>query len=167
MAYALFVGSWAVLNSLVLVLVTPSSFPRLCVLAALSAGGWAATWTLGWAMIGDVVEVDEFKTDERREGLYFGVAQFIQKLATGAVLFAGGWILSLVGYAPKVEQSNTALLGIRLTLCLGVSLLLAAATALALLCPITKQKHDALRRAIGLRKEGQPFSTDEFEGLLG
>lgn len=165
-SYALFVGSWAILNSLMLVLV-PSSFPLLCVLVALSAGGWAATWTLGWAMISDVVEVDEFKTGERREGLYFGVTQFLQKLATGAVLFAGGSILSLVGYVPKAGQTETALFGIRLTLSLGVSILLGTAVVFALLFPITKKKHTALRRAIELRKEGQAFDTDEFADLLG
>ncbi len=118
-------------------------------------------------MIGDVVEVDEFKTGERREGVYFGVTQFIQKLGTAAVMFAGGLVLSLVGYVPKVEQSDTALLGIRLTLCVGVSLLLAAAVAFALLCPMTKKKHDALRHAIDLRREGRAFRKDEFEDLLG
>jgi GPH family glycoside/pentoside/hexuronide:cation symporter len=165
-AYAFFVGAWAAGYLLTLFFVTPGRFALFCALRVLTAGGWAAIWALGWAMISDVIEVDEFKTGRRREGLYFGVIQFLQKLSAGLVLAGGGLVLTLIGYVPNVEQSETSIMGIRLTFCLGVSFLLASSIFLAIMYPMTKAKHDALREAIGLKKEGREANLELIEDII-
>ena len=165
-AYALLLGFWVVGNLLVLFFVGRDDPLLFCLLGTLWGGGWVAVWALGWAMIGDVVEVDEFRTGERREGLYFGLIQFLQKFAAGLILLVGGGVLSAVGYIPNVEQTDGALLGIRLTLCLGVALLLCISIAFALLNPMTKERHDALRLAIAAKKAGREVSSIGFEEIV-
>jgi GPH family glycoside/pentoside/hexuronide:cation symporter len=165
-AYALFVASWALGYLATYVWVTPDRFALFCALRAFSAGGWAAMWALGWAMIADVTDVEEFQTGRRREGLYYGVVQFVQKCSAGLVALGGGLVLSGVGYVPDAEQSEIALLGIRLTFCIGVALLLAASIGLAIRYPITRRRHAALRDAIESRRRGHDVPAESLVDLL-
>jgi len=57
-------------------------------------------------MIPDVIEVDEFKTVQRREGLYFDLIAFGQKLGSAVTVWFIGIILSWVGYTPGATQST-------------------------------------------------------------
>jgi GPH family glycoside/pentoside/hexuronide:cation symporter len=166
-AYALFVSTWVLGYVLTYVCITPERFILFCALRALSSGGWAAMWALGWAMIGDVTDVDELHSGRRREGLYYGVIQFVQKCSAGLVALAGGLVLSFVGYVPDVAQTPTALLGIRLTYCLGVALLLVISIALALRYPLTRAKHAELRDAIERRSRGEAIDTARVADLFG
>jgi Na+/melibiose symporter-like transporter len=105
-------------------------------------------WALGWAMIADVTDVDELNTGRRREGLYYGIVQFIQKCSAGLVVMGGGVVLTGIGYVPDAGQTQSALLGIRLTYCVGVALLLGVSIAAAIRYPLTRERHTALLEAI-------------------
>ena len=51
----------------------------------------SAVWVVPASMIADVTDTDELATGLRREGIYFGIMNFGEKLAAGgALLFAGG-----------------------------------------------------------------------------
>ena len=41
-------------------------------------------------MLPDIIEHDELKTGQRREGSFYAIAAFFQKLGTGAALWADG-----------------------------------------------------------------------------
>ena len=60
----------------------------------LSGFGIATAYVIPWAMVADVVEVDEAETGQRREGSYYAFASFFQKLATGR-LRCGPWAQAL------------------------------------------------------------------------
>jgi Na+/melibiose symporter-like transporter len=94
------------------------------------------------------------------------LAQFVPKGSAGLVALGGGLVLSGVGYVPDVEQSGTALLGIRLTFCIGVALLLVASIALAIRYPITRTRHTALREAIESRRRGRDVRAESLVDLL-
>ena len=53
-------------------------------------------------MVPDVVEYDELRTGERREGSYYAFASFFQKLATGLAIWAMGQALAFSGYITPV-----------------------------------------------------------------
>ncbi len=72
----------------------------------------------------------------------------------------------MIGYVPNVEQSDTSIMGIRLTFCLGVPLLLASSIFLAIMYPMTKAKHDALRDAIELKKVGKEANLELIEDIV-
>ena len=63
----------------------------------MSAGIFAsAVWVVPAAMIADVTDTDELATGLRREGIYFGIMNFGEKIAAGgALLFAGGLLAVL------------------------------------------------------------------------
>ena len=51
----------------------------------------SAVWVVPASMIADVTDTDDLATGLRREGIYFGIMNFGEKLAAGgALLFAGG-----------------------------------------------------------------------------
>jgi Na+/melibiose symporter-like transporter len=51
----------------------------------------SAVWVVPASMIADVTDIDELATGLRREGIYFGIMNFGEKIAAGgALLFAGG-----------------------------------------------------------------------------
>jgi len=62
----------------------------------------------------DIIDWDEAETGERKEGTYFAAWNFVQKSASGLAVLISGAMLSLTGFEPNIEQSDTALFGIRL-----------------------------------------------------
>jgi Na+/melibiose symporter-like transporter len=57
----------------------------------------SAVWVVPAAMIADVADTDELATGMRREGIYFGIMNFGEKIAAGGALFLAGSLLSLLG----------------------------------------------------------------------
>jgi len=60
--------------------------------------------TLGQAIKADVIDYDEYMTGERKEGSYFAVWAFVQKLAVGLMIGLVGFLLSLAGYVENTDQ---------------------------------------------------------------
>jgi len=46
----------------------------------------SAIWVLGPSMVADVADSDELRTGLRREGIYFGIWNFGEKIAAGGAL---------------------------------------------------------------------------------
>ena len=103
--------------------------------------GFSAQWVLPWSILPDVIEYDELLTNERREGMYYGVRGFIGKLSDALGLFVAGWILNLFGYVPDAAQSAKALLGIRLFFGPVPALLVFLSLPLLIWFPITRKTH--------------------------
>jgi GPH family glycoside/pentoside/hexuronide:cation symporter len=122
---------------------------------AIVAGiGFSANWVFPWAMVPDVVEYDRVETGEHRGGMYYGVWGLAVKVSEALGITATGWVLQLYGYAPNVEQSTRALLGIRLFF--GPVPLICFALALPLLIwfPITRASHAEMRKRLAEREAG-------------
>lgn len=81
------------------------------IFASFSLGGLAV---LQWSMFPDTADHSEWKTGRRATGLLMAASLFSIKfgLALGGTIL--GWLLSLYGFQPNVEQTEQALLGIRL-----------------------------------------------------
>ncbi len=148
------------------IVIRPGQVAFMYSLSFIGALAAAAAYQLLWAMLPDVVEVDEFKTGKRREGLYYGVYLFTTKLASAIALFIVGQILELIGYTPGIEQSSSTLLGIRILFGPGVGGLLAISAVITVFFPITRRRHKALLEAIEARRTGMPWNEEEFKELL-
>lgn len=98
--------SWLVVL-LAISAVRPDQLVLAYLLAALSGSGIATAYVLPWAMIPDIIEVDQELTGERREGSYYAFASFFQKLATGAAIWGLGQALALTGYITPVTGQAT------------------------------------------------------------
>jgi Na+/melibiose symporter-like transporter len=55
----------------------------------------SAYWVLPPSMVADVTDVDQLATGRRREGIFFGIMNFGEKIAAGGALFLAGQLLSL------------------------------------------------------------------------
>ncbi len=118
------------------------------------------------AMIADSVEVDEFKTGQRREGLYFSVASFVQKIAIAFVLWGSGVVLERAGYVAGAEQGITAIMAIKALVSWTPAVMIATSIIFALLNSMTKEKHAALLEAIELKKAGEEYDIKPIRDLV-
>jgi GPH family glycoside/pentoside/hexuronide:cation symporter len=126
------------------------------VLAALAGSGIATAYVIPWAMVPDIIEVDQAETGQRREGSYYAFASFFQKLATAAALWALGLALALSGYvtpetdpnAPLPVQPSEAVDAIRLFIGPVPACLLIVAIIFAWRYPISRERHRALRHQL-------------------
>ena len=65
------------------------------------------------ALLADVIDADERRTGERKEGVYSAAMTLVLKLGTSIATAASGVVLTAAGFAPNVEQSAASLAGIR------------------------------------------------------
>jgi GPH family glycoside/pentoside/hexuronide:cation symporter len=75
---------------------------------------YAPAVPLLWTMIADSADYGEWKTGRRATGLYFSAAVFAQKAGWGIGAAVAGWILALSQFVPNIEQTDTAITGIKL-----------------------------------------------------
>jgi GPH family glycoside/pentoside/hexuronide:cation symporter len=75
---------------------------------------YAPAVPLLWTMIADAADFGEWKTGRRATGLYFSAAVFAQKAGWGIGAAVAGWILAISQFVPNVEQTDTAITGIKL-----------------------------------------------------
>ena len=152
---------WGSLSWIVVLLgiyaLRPDQLGMAYALAALSGSGIATAYVLPWAMVPDVVEFDEARTGQRREGSYYAFASFFQKLATGAALWMMGMALARTGYitpqagAPIPLQPQSAVDAIRIFVGPVPAVLLVGAVVFAWFYPITRESHQATLKQLANR----------------
>lgn len=112
----------------------------------------AAAITLPWAIVPDVVEFDELKSGQRREGLFYGGTTFSYKAATGIAFLLSTAVLELSGYVANQAQTPLADSAIRFLIGPLPALVLILASYLALRYPLTKQRHLKILDELAQRK---------------
>jgi GPH family glycoside/pentoside/hexuronide:cation symporter len=132
--------------------------PLAYLLAALAGFGIATAYVVPWSMVPDVVEYDEVRSGQRREGSYYAFASFFQKLATGVALWAMAQALALTGYitpdsgASLPVQPEAAVNAIRFFTGPIPAVLLVLAIAFAWKYPITRETHQSTLRELAERE---------------
>ncbi|AKI97434.1 MFS transporter [Kosmotoga pacifica] len=86
----------------------------LYVMVVVTGFGVSAAHVMPFSILPDAIEYDRVISGERREGMYYGLTTFFQKLGTSLMLFVVGLSLNTVGYVPNVPQKPEVLLTIRL-----------------------------------------------------
>ena len=101
----------------------------LSVLAATIGVGGGCGQIMGPSLQADVIDYDEYRTGERKEGSYFAVWSFVQKSAGALGLMLVGFALQLSDFEPNVEQSELtkrvmlAMFSIFPAVCFGIAAL--------------------------------------------
>jgi len=168
MGFIVFALFWGLINGGLLIMVSGPENEILFWIVNVTGFAMSSVlvYLMGWAMIPDITEVDELITGQRREGLFFGIMAFIQKLASAATVQIIGLILAWVGYQPDVVQTEEAQWGIRMLISEGPVILLAIAIILAYFMPMTREKHRALRDILKLKKENKEYDMEPVKNLL-
>lgn len=147
--------SWWVVILILLFFATPE-WPRwtLYALAAASGAGYAVADMMPWSMLGDVIDEDELRSGERREGLYSGVFTFVRKLGGGLAVFLIGLILGATSFVEgSAQQPASAIFAIRALTSLAPAVLLAFAAWIAASYPLSAQAHAEILRALEMRSQ--------------
>lgn len=61
---------------------------------------------LGYTLKSEIVDCDEHRTGERKEGAYFAGWSFVTKLAAGIMIGLVGWALALAGFDGEAEKQT-------------------------------------------------------------
>jgi sugar (glycoside-pentoside-hexuronide) transporter len=143
------------------------TIPLLVVFALLMGIGFNVIFQIIWSMIPDCVEVDELKTGKRREGMYYGVISFIQKLFSAIAILIVGVVLEKIGYDPSLEVLTPETLnGIANLFGFSVSIPVVLAVLVGVFYPMSRSRHALLMKALELKKSGKQYSTEGMEDIL-
>jgi len=160
---AFYVSTWA--SILGYALKWPCYNPELpwlvIVPAPLLAFGLGGLFTLMPSMVADIVDYDELKTYERREGMFGSIFWWVVKLGMAAALAAGGFLLNATGFDVALAGAQTAetLFMMRLfDVGLPIIFSLIAIWAIATF-PITEAKAHEVREELEQRRAGAGSSA--------
>lgn len=127
-------------------------------LAVMAGAGVSVAYLIPFAMLPDVIELDELETGRRREGIFYGFVVFLQKTGLALAQFIVGLALEFAGYVPSgpgegvAAQPESALAAIRF----AIGPLPALALVIGLVCvaafPITKARHEEICRQLRERR---------------
>ncbi|OGW74971.1 MAG: hypothetical protein A2Z72_07585 [Omnitrophica bacterium RBG_13_46_9] len=138
-------GSWFLYTPAIIWLQTIAS----CLMGMCAASLWMLHSSIG----ADIIDYDELKTHERREGSFTACASYILKLGNSLGYYFSGLILTWVGFTWKLKvQAPETILGIRASLASLPIAGLIVAIIFVLRVPLTKQKTEEIRRSLEARR---------------
>jgi len=132
---------------------TPERYYFLLPLFAGVGFGFGGFITLPFSIMGDTIDYDELHSHQRREGLYWGVAEFCRKIGQGGAIAATGATLQALGYKEQAaEQSATALLGLKVVFVAIPVVLYSLAAVVFSRYPLDRQTHEEIQRVVSARR---------------
>ncbi len=129
--------------------------PYLVILPApLMAFGLGGLFTLVPSMIADVVDTDELKTHERREGMFGSIFWWMVKLGLSAALAGGGYLLNATGFDVDLGGNQADRTITLLRICdAGIPMVASAIAIWAVATfPITEAKAREVREELEARR---------------
>ncbi len=124
----------------------------LYLLALLAGVGGGCGSVVGPSIQADVIDWDELRTGERKEGSYFAVWNFVRKSATGVTAMVAGFALQLTGFVPNAEQTEGARLAIRGLMGLFPGTCYLIGTLLFLRFTLNQAEHRTIRSELDSRQ---------------
>ncbi len=155
-AFYVGLGTW-VIAQIALFFIQPGQVAALYFLCVVVSFGVAAAYVVPWAMLPDVIELDELQTGQRREGIFYAFMTLLQKFGLAAGLFLVGLALEESGFVSEAaQQPDSALLAIRILIGPVPMVLLLVAIALAYFYPINRQAHGEILLRLAERRRSEP-----------
>ena len=118
------------------------------------AFGLGGLFTLMPSMMADVVDLDELKTHERREGMFGSIFWWVVKLGMSAALAGGGYLLNATGFAVELGGNQTSDAITSMRVCDAFIPVVASAIAIWTVYkfPITEEKAREIRMTLEARR---------------
>lgn len=165
-AYFIGAGYWIGVLASLLLLGPQTPVALILAIAVLLGLGMGISYAIPWAMLPEVVDVDELVSGQRQEGVYAGIMTFLRQVSSSVAVFGIGAILQFTGYnADLAVQPPQAVSAIRM-----INTLVPIGTvALGLVCcwlfPITRENFALVREYIDKRRRNEPLSGEEKQRL--
>ncbi len=153
-------------------------FKIMCILAPAVLGlGVGTFWTLFYSMGYDLVELDEFKTGERRESTITALPQLVQKFGSAFGILMAGQLLSFYGYDSSADVAGKEALftvvtdpkiinGMENISTVIPAVLLFISVLCAICYPMTRGRVNALMAQLKKKRNHEEYTTEGFEKLL-
>lgn len=132
-------------------------------LAMVAGVGMSTTYFIPASMLPEVIDWDELKTGERREGLFYSIMMFIYQITFAIGLFGVGQWLDLSGFQAaipgpiKLVQPSSALMAIRQAIVILPTAALTISLILTYFYPINSTVHQ--HTIVKLKKRRLATST--------
>jgi len=120
-------------------------------LAAIAGVGGGCGQVVGPSIQADIIDWDEMRTGERKEGAYFAVWNFVRKTAYGLSAMGTGLMLDAVGFVPNAVQSESTQHAMRAIFGLVPGCCYVAAWFALRRMRLDEAEHAAIRRALDER----------------
>lgn len=140
----------------------PGQILLMYALAVLAGFGVSTAYLIPWSMMPDAIELDELKTGQRREGIFYGFMVLLQKFGLAFGLFLVGNTLQAFGFKETAAGQNTlptqpesALLAIRFATSILPIVFLICGLVLAYFYPITREVHAEILLKLKERKSSE------------
>ncbi|PMB40984.1 MFS transporter [Fischerella thermalis CCMEE 5330] len=141
--------------------VKPDQVVLMYCLAVLAGFGVSTAYLIPWSMLPDVIELDELKTGQRREGIFYSFMVFLQKICLGLAVNLVLQRLGAAGYIkptpeiPVPTQPDSVLEVIRVSIGPLPAAALICGLVLAYFYPITREMHAEILLKLQERRERQ------------
>lgn len=99
----------------------------------------------------DIIDYDEYRTGERKEGAYLAVWNFIRKSAGAVTALITGWILQEFDFRPNQEQSEATQFALRALFALLPAICFAIGAIIFARFDFNEAEHQQIRRALDER----------------
>jgi GPH family glycoside/pentoside/hexuronide:cation symporter len=156
-AYIVGMLFWAVVQALI-ILIQPGQRTAILLMAFLAGLSVSTAHVLPDALFPDVLEWDELRTGQRRDGLYYGLKTFIRKITGAIAIFLALQTLNAFDYqtpptgAVVFQQAPQTLTAIRFLTGPAGSILLIGAIIAAFFYPVGREQHTRIRRLLARRR---------------
>jgi GPH family glycoside/pentoside/hexuronide:cation symporter len=140
------------LVQMALYFVRPDQAYLIIPLGIVAGAGVAVAYLIPWAMMPDVIELDELKSRRRREGVFYGFMVLLQKAGIAIGIF---FVARSIDAVPAPFQPDSALQTIRLFMGPIPAVILLGSIVLAYFYPITRQRHARVLSLLARRRERQ------------
>jgi GPH family glycoside/pentoside/hexuronide:cation symporter len=153
-AYVTGMASLVAILGLLSLLRSDVSHATVIVIAALAGFGVSAAHLVPNSILPDGIEWEELRTGSRKEGFFYGVVSLLNKVAISVAVPWVALVLAATGFdeARGVDQPAGTLLALRLLVGLAPAVLLVLGVAAAAAYPLSRDRHERIRRLLELRK---------------
>jgi GPH family glycoside/pentoside/hexuronide:cation symporter len=123
----------------------------VCLLCGACAVGAASLEVNFSSLAADVIDYDELRTGERKEGVYFAIWNLAEKSAMGIGGAMVGFLLAASGFEPNAEQGQSSLVAIRAMESVIPAVGFIAGTLVFLRFGLTREAHAQVRAELDAR----------------
>lgn len=155
--YFMGMGLWIIAQA-GLFFLQPTQVTLMFVLAIMAGFGVSTAYLIPWSMLPDVIELDELKTGQRREGIYYSFVVLLQKVCLAIAVFLVLKSLDWAGYLkpiannPPPVQPDAVLFAIKFAIGPLPTISLILGLILTYFYPITREVHAEILLKLRERK---------------
>jgi glycoside/pentoside/hexuronide:cation symporter, GPH family len=168
-----YLGGLILIPCMVVFGIMPVNSPVLSgIMFALGGLGVGNMLLMPWAMLPDVMELDELKCGYRREGIFYSWFVFFQKIGLGLSLGFSSLALGWAGYIPPDSQTSvedpqpySVIIALRLMVSAIPGVLLVISMVSVWLFPITRASHAEIIDQVMVKRQHSLSSTETDTSL--